>query len=89
METALVGKNFNSIKVRLELTQSAISQHIKAHFNSIKVRLELILSVLLGINLLYFNSIKVRLEPNIQAAPTAQGNFNSIKVRLERRWTKT
>ena len=55
-------RNFNSIKVRLELVIFATAYSINMNFNSIKVRLELAFIICLLVIFLYFNSIKVRLE---------------------------
>ena len=54
--------NFNSIKVRLELTIGKNGLMQLTHFNSIKVRLELLLPMSLLRVIQHFNSIKVRLE---------------------------
>ena len=57
-------KDFNSIKVRLELIKSLYSGCKISHFNSIKVRLEHKGGDPEEFKQMNFNSIKVRLEHN-------------------------
>ena len=54
--------HFNSIKVRLELTDANGKVTLISYFNSIKVRLEHSMLTMLLRSLRNFNSIKVRLE---------------------------
>ncbi len=59
-------RNFNSIKVRLELALPFALTSSNCYFNSIKVRLELLLIEESLAMVEYFNSIKVRLEHDIR-----------------------
>ena len=55
--------NFNSIKVRLELSGSVPSTTMSNSFQFHKGAIRTVLEVLYDVAFLYFNSIKVRLEP--------------------------
>ena len=76
-------QDFNSIKVRLKLPSSVVTQSQIA-FQFHKGTIKTPNSVEWQVNLPYFNSIKVRLKPKIKCVDglTAQ-DFNSIKVRLK------
>ena len=76
--------NFNSIKVRLELTQIYENRSsVVFQFHKGAIRTGLPLTLLQATE--YFNSIKVRLERVIyEVSDTGNIDFNSIKVRLER-----
>ena len=81
---AFVVFNFNSIKVRLELT--VVLEHLPEHlyFNSIKVRLEPFdIHDAYIAQLFQFHKGAIRTDVKVYGIPYCN-NFNSIKVRLER-----
>ena len=76
-------RDFNSIKVRLEPTNSASALSYRL-FQFHKGTIRTVLQVPVFSSIRYFNSIKVRLEPYLPVTlPKILLYFNSIKVRLE------
>ena len=76
--------DFNSIKVRLEPTPSAISTSSSPYFNSIKVRLEPPIDQQPDEQRLFqFHKGTIRTSDGRQREMEDFYNFNSIKVRLE------
>ena len=76
--------NFNSIKVRLELTIFAPEIKLLTHFNSIKVRLERYSQniPLYRLDIFQFHKGTIRTRATLRSDPQ-RSYFNSIKVRLE------
>ena len=77
--------DFNSIKVRLELTVLCIILHIFRYFNSIKVRLEpASFSAPQAVSTFQFHKGTIRTFSASWFRTLTYSHFNSIKVRLER-----
>ena len=71
--------NFNSIKVRLELSDTPATSNHTLDFNSIKVRLEPSVCFFFCVVINYFNSIKVRLEQIWRTLPNSLYTFQFHK----------